>query len=188
MKAVSFAAGSPLRTNEAMSLATADAAPAAGSTTAEKQRCPPFTDQHTRTANDILRHLGVPSTQKTKSLHTLVATLAKHHRPMKLVDMASLPELSELSLTTVYRLAAKLNEGGMFRRLGGDDRAFYYLLRIPGSPLQHYLTCTVCGSVREFATSDGMMGLRQDVLTHTHWRNVRFELELFGTCPRCQAV
>lgn len=191
MRTLSFEAAARSRSGKAMNHTTAEAAPPAEVITAERPPCaatPPFTEGQAQAAHEILRQMEVPYSLKTKSLHTLVAALAKHHRPMKLEDMATLPEVSDLSLTSVYRLAAKLNECGMFRRLGRDDRSFYYLLRLPGSPLQHYLTCTTCGKVCEFDTSDPMTTLQRDVLSHTRWSDVRFELELFGRCPGCQGV
>ena len=94
---------------------------------------------------------GVPGKQK-KCLRPLVAELVANQTPMTAVELAERPALRHISMTTHYRLIAKLYEAGLLRRLSHRSGADKWAIDLPERHCS-YLTCNQCGRVVELPRS-----------------------------------
>ncbi len=123
--------------------------------------------------------------RRTKALDLLITEMAKHGRPMTIVDLTATASLSgQCDPATVYRLLMKLEEHGVVRRLGLHDRSTYFILVQHG--LHHdYLVCTGCGQIAEIDIECPVRTLEQTLERQSGYHHVYHELEFFGVCPAC---
>ncbi len=154
--------------------------------TSSQALAPAGLELHSReTVAEILQRMETHAPRSVKgSLHALVNAMVRHHRPMKIASLAKLPEMSHISLSTIYRLVGQLDEAALLRRLGRDSKALHYMLLIPGC-YRNYLTCMGCGQIQAFEEPEDMARRQAELEAKSRWKAVRCEVELFGWCPEC---
>jgi Fe2+ or Zn2+ uptake regulation protein len=91
----------------------------------------------------------------------------------------------KLGLVTVYRTVAVLEKMGLIRRVHQEDGCHDYLLASPGH--RHALICQGCGRAVEFPGGNDLQELIQRVEAGTGYEIDGHLLQLYGTCPDCQA-
>jgi len=92
-------------------------------------------------------------------------------------------ETHGIGLSTVYRTVALFEEMGLLKRVhdvGGEHR---YVAGRPGH--FHPLVCRSCGVVVEFEAC-GMEAIEQQLTRDTGFTIEGHEIEVHGTCPKCQ--
>jgi Fur family transcriptional regulator, ferric uptake regulator len=91
-----------------------------------------------------------------------------------------------LGLVTVYRTLEILTDLGLIKRVHLDDGCHTYAASALGH--NHHMVCTVCGAVVNFEGGEDLSTLVRRLTDHTGYRINDHWLELFGTCPACQAL
>jgi Fur family ferric uptake transcriptional regulator len=91
---------------------------------------------------------------------------------------------ANIGLVTVYRTLDKLEELGLIQRVHENNGCHTYIAAPIGH--QHLLICQDCNRAEYFAGEDlgplmARLGTERGYRINDHW------LQLFGTCPDCQA-
>lgn len=135
--------------------------------------------------SDFTKTLRSRGLRRTKALDLVIRELAGSQRPLTIAELSETPGLkNQCDPATVYRLLVKLQEHGLVRRLGFQDRSSYYTLVIAGEH-HDYLVCTECGSIEDIDMSCPVGKLEQDLMEKSGYKGVYHELEFFGVCPVC---
>ena len=123
--------------------------------------------------------------RKTRTLELALRVLVAERRPMRLDELADADALrGQCDQATIYRIAKRLEDGGLLRRLGLHERAAYYVMQFPG---EHgdYLICRDCGTIERLNRSCPVEALEKELAEETGYADLQHELEFFGTCPAC---
>ena len=96
-------------------------------------------------------------------------------------------DTEEINLVTVYRTANLLVDLGLARRVEfGQGYYRYEREEAQDGPHHHHLVCQRCGKVEDFHGCDvGKLAMRLE--QESGFKVERHQLELYGTCPTCQA-
>lgn len=120
------------------------------------------------------------------SIRAIVEILANSQRALNAIQIFDLARAAHpaLGLVSVYRTLDKLEQLNLIQRVHQPDGCHAYLPAFHGH--QHLLLCRHCGLVLVFEGDDlGALISRVEresgYQVHDHW------LQLFGTCPNCQA-
>lgn len=129
---------------------------------------------------------GMPGRQR-KCLRPFVRALVKNPRPMTALELAHLPDIREMSMTTIYRMIGKLDDAGLLRRQSNGARADLLVINLPENP-RCYLICSTCGDTVELPYPESLEQLSSECSHNTGWSAVKLDVHLSGLCPACQAV
>ncbi len=122
--------------------------------------------------------------RKTDALVELLTVMTENHQPFTLAQLAEMPGLKDRDQATVYRLITKLRDAGRVRQLNMAGRVSHYQMVLPGHH-HDYLICEDCGVVVEAPVPCQLADTEREISATFGWKQVRHELEFFGTCPAC---
>ena len=131
-----------------------------------------------------LHNAGLKVTQPRLKVMEVFRASATRHLSADDIYRQLATQDGEISLATVYRVLAQLEEVGLVARSSfGEGRAVYELNE--GTHHDH-LVCINCGRVDEFA--DTTIEARQTAVARQHgYVLTDHRLSLFGLCPGCAA-
>lgn len=89
-----------------------------------------------------------------------------------------------IGLATVYRTVEVFERAGLLQRVHNEQGDHLFVTTRPGH--YHPLVCRSCGKVLEFEGCD-LSDLQETLARESGFRIDGHELEVFGTCPECQA-
>lgn len=113
--------------------------------------------------------------------------LARTAVPATLPDIGSSAELANhFDDATVYRTLVLFVELEIVRQLQFQGRQTHFLLNTPGECFS-FLICRCCGSITRIPHGEAIHQLELDMSARHGFSKMTHELELFGTCPHCQA-
>lgn len=109
-------------------------------------------------------------------------TAARDHPSAEEMHQRLRERMPTLSLDTVYRTLATLEQHGIITKLSGADGRG----RFDGNPApHHHLVCSACGRIQDFSWP-AFDSLRPPPPT-AEWGDVRArQVEFRGTCPACR--
>ena len=94
-------------------------------------------------------------------------------------------ELAPVGRATVYRTLKLLLELGHICRVILSDGGVCY--RLSHKAHHHHLVCVSCGATEDVHLAD-VEDVRDRVRAATDYELIGHRLEVYGVCPRCQAV
>jgi Fur family ferric uptake transcriptional regulator len=132
---------------------------------------------------DALDQAGVRLTGPRRQLTELIAQRQGHFTAAELLDDAERRRLG-IGRATVFRLLELLAEQGLVERLDLPDGRHAY---IPCEPTHHHhLVCLACGTSTDVGDC-GIDAVTSEAARRSGFSIQQHRLELFGTCPACQA-
>ena len=139
----------------------------------------------TRPLLEALTDAGVRSTEPRRAVAELIAGREGHFTARDIVDDAAARRLG-IGRATVFRALDLFVELGAVERLDLPDGEHAYVACRPTH--HHHIVCGTCGRSVEFDDTGLAERIARDVEARTGYRVDRHRLELFGTCPDCQAA
>lgn len=146
----------------------------------------------------ILSALKDQGYRLTGPRRALVKLLAGGREPLSIQEMhAAVNKMpsdesdsdEEINLVTVYRFANLLVDLRLARRVEFGQGYYRYEREEPqAGPHHHHLVCQQCGKVEDFHGCDIAQTLTARLEAESGFKVERHQLELYGTCPSCQAV
>jgi Fur family ferric uptake transcriptional regulator len=130
-----------------------------------------------------IRLAGYKLTRQRRAVLEVIAAGGMHLSPAEVYEQAKV-KCPALGLTTVYRTLELLSALGLVRRVHLEEGCHSFASASRGH--SHHLICNECGEVVEFDGCD-LSPLLERVAQHTGFVIEAHWLELFGTCPACQA-
>jgi Fur family ferric uptake transcriptional regulator len=133
----------------------------------------------------------------TAPRRALLRLLSEAREPLSVQEMcrgvnaasSAAPDPSEgpVNLVTIYRFANLLVELGLARRVEFGQGYYRYERAEPeDGPHHHHLVCQRCGKIEDFLGCD-VAALASRLEAESGFKVERHQLELYGTCPGCQA-
>ena len=140
----------------------------------------------------MLRVLKDRRYRVTGPRRALLHLLSESREPLSVQEMCRAVNASDapadeaVNLVTVYRFANLLVELGLARRVEFGQGYYRYEREEPqDGPHHHHLVCQRCGKVEDFHGCD-IAPLTSRLEAESGFKVERHQLELYGTCPRCQ--
>lgn len=118
----------------------------------------------------------------------IVDQALRHDRPFTaeqlVAELRDQPDAAGIGRATVYRTLEILASVDVLSRVIQPSGGAAYVVDAPGH--RHHLVCSSCGSTVSF-TSCPVDALVQHLTADTRYAIHDHLLEVFGTCPECQA-
>ncbi len=129
----------------------------------------------------VLRDRGVRITGPRREIWKL---FQNSPHGMTITEAVEAVQEKRIGLATVYRTVEVLERIGLLRRVHNSQGDHLFVTSRPGH--YHPLVCRSCGKVLEFETCD-LQELEQRLAEASGFKVEGHELEVYGTCPECQA-
>jgi Fe2+ or Zn2+ uptake regulation protein len=138
-------------------------------------------------AGPMLRSLEGIGYRATGARRIVAELIADHAGPFTAADLIAAARVRhrEIGRATVFRTLDALLEARAIERidLPTGDHAY-----VPCEPLHHHhLVCSRCGRTIDIDDA-GLRSLVREAARRTGFRIDEHRLELFGSCPACQAA
>jgi len=128
----------------------------------------------------MCRQSGIRATHQRLEVFREVAA-TQEHPDVETIYAGVRKRMPTVSLDTVYRTLALLEEKGLLRRL----ELFSGRARFDANPQpHHHFICTRCGKVRDFV-SESMNGLAPPAEARAFGRPRSLHVQVRGTCNEC---
>ncbi len=131
----------------------------------------------------LIRDLGLKVTQQRLQILEAVRNGPMHFTAQEIYEII-VSDFPGIGFATVYRFLKKMSSQGYVTevRMGGMPARYEWASK------QHHdhITCIRCGVVVEFE-NDNIEKLQEKVAHNLGFTLTNHILELFGTCPKCQA-
>jgi Fur family ferric uptake transcriptional regulator len=121
----------------------------------------------------------------TEPRKAMLRVLTREHGPFTAEEMHQKMEKGSCDLVTVYRSLTAMEELDVVRRCDFGDGSYRYEINT-GEHHHHHIICRTCHNVKtlELCVADGLERLARQM----GYARVTHMLEIFGVCPKCQAV
>jgi Fur family peroxide stress response transcriptional regulator len=112
----------------------------------------------------------------------LQAVISSHDHPTaEEIHQQVSAEFPMISLATVYKTMNVLKELGEVAEIRVDGRGHY-----EGNTTPHpHVICINCGAIIDLP-AEALAEMPEEALAETEFQAVRYNLEIYGLCPRCQ--
>jgi len=143
-----------------------------------------FESQLERTSIELLERASL---KRTRPRIAVLKLLLKNHGPFGVQGIVeSIPD-GLCDPVTVYRCLEAFEMAGLVRRCDfGDGVVRYESVR--SDEHHHHLVCTGCQTVERLELKTCPTDPLERLARGKGYRKVQHSLEIFGLCPRCQAV
>jgi len=135
----------------------------------------------------VLESLGRAGYRLTEPRRAIAGLIAERPGHFTAEDLLTASQARRLGLgrATVFRALDLLTELGVVERLDlpSGDHAFVACERAH----HHHIVCASCGTATDVPDA-GLAELVEQIGAASGYRIDRHRLELFGTCPSCQAT
>jgi Fe2+ or Zn2+ uptake regulation protein len=139
-----------------------------------------------RKINWALGQLGRSQVRLTSVREKVLAFLARTSLPATLQNIGASEELAQqFDDATVYRTLVLFVELEIARQVQFQGRQTHFLLNAPGECFS-FLVCRCCGTITRIPHGEELRTLESQMSQLYNYSSITHELELFGTCPKCQ--
>ncbi|MBS4026383.1 MAG: transcriptional repressor [Clostridia bacterium] len=129
-----------------------------------------------------LKEKGIRITPQRKVILDLLKNSHEHLTAEEIYQNIK-QKVQRVSLGTIYNTLHKLKDAGVIQELSYGDMSSRY----DGTAKLHYhVTCVECGKVIDFHR-DSLKSLEEEASSATGFAINTHRVELYGTCPGCQA-
>lgn len=130
--------------------------------------------------SERLRKDGYRVTRQRQIILDEMRQTGEHLTAKELYDTVK-AKVPQISLGTVYRSLAVLEELQLVKRLPGEGSSRY-----DGNTAPHYhINCTLCGKITD-VEPDVFQGLNAEAISRTGFELSDYQLDLYGICPECK--
>ena len=138
-------------------------------------------------ATPIVRSLERAGHRVTGPRRIVAALIASRHGPFTAADLEAAARERHLGIgrATVFRTLDALLETRAIERIDLPNGGHAYLACATAH--HHHLVCSRCGRATDIDDA-GLRRVVRDVARRTGFRVDEHRLELFGSCPACQAI
>ena len=133
---------------------------------------------------DAFEHHGYRVTAQRRALAALVAGRSGHFTADELVVESRARRL-DVGRATVFRSLEVLAQLGVIEQIDLPPGGHAFVACT--ATHHHHLVCERCGRSTDIAAT-GLSGILREIGTRSGYRIGSHRLELFGTCPACQAA